>query len=150
MGAEGALLLLNAPKRRLDNEISRVADAAALLHLHTTIMCEVLEMYGKEIFTTRAMIAGVGTLSLVASGSSLVACFASDFATSLAGGLPISLSGTAAFGVTLLSTMATAGVIWWTKTHIGRKASEFVEDDLIGKLHFTLSIYHCPLLSLVL
>ena len=125
--------VLNAPKRRLDNEISRVADAAALLHLHSTIMCEVLEMYGREVFTTRTIIAGVGTLSLMASSSSLVACFASDFASSLAGGVPISLSGTAAFSVTLLSTMATAGVIWWTKTHIGRKAREFVEDDLIGK-----------------
>ena len=125
--------VLNAPKRRLDNEISRVADAAALLHLHTTIMSEVLDMYSKEVFTTRAMIAGIGSVSFVASSCSLVACFASDFATTLAGGVPISLSAPAALGITLLSTLTTIGVVWWTKTDIERKATKFVEDDLIGK-----------------
>jgi len=38
--------VFNAPKRRSDNEITRVSDAAALLHLHISVVNAVLDRHG--------------------------------------------------------------------------------------------------------
>jgi hypothetical protein len=127
--------VMNAPKRRLDNEISRLADAAALLHLHASVMSDVLDSRTNDLMKSRAIVASVGVLSVVASGSSLVACFASDFASSTLG-FAVSLPGSAATAITLFSVLFTGGVVWMSSEHNKRRATQLVEEDLLGGRSF--------------
>lgn len=67
--------VINAPKRRLDNEISRVADATALLHLHISVLNEVLDLHSKEIFKSNVIVAMCASLSMALLGSTWAALF---------------------------------------------------------------------------
>ena len=123
--------VLNAPRRRVVNEISRIADSAALLHLHTSIISDILDKYASQVWKTRSIVAGTGLTSILVCGASLIGCFASDFASS-AMGMSISIPTSAAASVTLVSALLSIGTVSWSHTHIERCARQLVDEDLIG------------------
>ena len=127
--------VLNAPKRRIDNEISRVADAANLLHLHASIVSDILDSYASDLLKSRSITAAVCTSSITASGTSLVACFASDFASQLVD-MSVSMPAPAAATVTVISLVLSISTIWWSRSHMERRARQIVEEDLIGGRSF--------------
>lgn len=76
--------VFNAPKRRVDNEVSRLADSAALLKMHVTIIGDLLAQYRRSKLTTYA--------GLVAGWLGGICLPASMFLLSL----PLDIAGTAA------------------------------------------------------
>lgn len=56
--------VMNAPKRRVDNEISRLTDAVGILHMHLTVVEELSKQYRTAIFRDRlslvALVLGTG------------------------------------------------------------------------------------------
>ena len=47
--------VFNAPKRRVDNEVSRLADAAASLHMHCLLLNDALSQIRKSVWRTYAI-----------------------------------------------------------------------------------------------
>jgi hypothetical protein len=49
--------VFNAPKRRVDNEISRLSDSVAMLHMHCQIIGALQKQYRYAMWKHRAAIA---------------------------------------------------------------------------------------------
>ena len=64
--------VFNAPKRRVDNEISRLADSVQSLLMHAKILDDVVEHYQDAVFQQRLVLAGCalgfGALAALAGG----------------------------------------------------------------------------------
>ena len=76
--------VFNAPKRRVDNEVTRLADSAALLKMHVTVIGDLLAQYRRSKLTTYAGLAAgwLGGISLPMS--------------MFLGSLPLDIAGTTA------------------------------------------------------
>lgn len=84
--------VLNAPKRRIDNEITRLNDSIALLQMHLTIVDDLIKQYKKLQFKTNAIF----TTSLLTSLSSAASLFYFQ-------AVPLEVAGGVGLSGTLLS-----------------------------------------------
>ena len=102
--------VFNAPKRRVDNEVSRLADSAALLKMHVSIINDVLSQYKRFRLWNYAMLTAgwVGGVSLPAGMIAL--------------GLPFDIAGTTAVCCVL-----------------GLSFSTFLQNRTINQLSYKLS-----------
>lgn len=109
--------VLNAPKRRIDNEISRLTDSVSLLHMHLTVMDDLIKQYRAATMRSKVVFAGAGTVSLATT------------VTTLALALPIEATGVA----TVIGAVGTGAAYWWQNSIVVNKASELVKDEAMIK-----------------
>jgi hypothetical protein len=128
--------VLNAPKRRLDNEISRLSDAATLLHLHTSVMNDVLDTLNADILKSRIIFASVASISFLTGSGSLLTFIASDFVSNLVG-MSVSLSGVFTSGVVSISTIATVLTGISMKSYLSKRSRKIYLEDLLGGRAFS-------------
>eukprot|EP00605_Chrysophyceae_sp_TOSAG23-4_P000758 GSChrysophyteH1.ASY1.ANO1.847.1 assembled CDS len=105
----------NAPKRRVDNEISRLSDNVAVLNMHCSIVSELVGTYRKALWRSRFM----GSGSVVATGGALAGAVYLDAPMQL-------LAGTGAVGL-----LATASLLWWNQSALGDLCNRLVRPDSI-------------------
>lgn len=84
--------VMNAPKRRVDNEITRLTDSVALLQMHMNVIQELARKHRKETLQGKLTVAGIG---LTGVGSLAVMAYFEATALSLGvqGGLTTLLTG---------------------------------------------------------
>ncbi len=109
--------VLNAPKRRVDNEISRLTDAVSILHMHLTVVDELSKAYKKSILKSRvALAAAVAGSSALSVGSVML-------------GLPVEVLGT----TSVLGFGGSAALYWWQHKTLHEQANHLITDDaMIG------------------
>ena len=56
--------VLNAPKRRVDNEISRLTESISILQMHCRIVSEVRKRYNEKLWSSRVKVASLAFASL--------------------------------------------------------------------------------------
>lgn len=109
--------VLNAPKRRVDNEISRLTDAVSILQMHVTVVDELSKAYKASILKARAVLAAS---VVAATGVSL-------------GTIMLALPPELIAGSTFLGGAASAGLYWWQKKTLHEQANQLITDDaMIG------------------
>lgn len=95
--------VLNAPKRRVDNEVSRLSDSVYILQMHCKIIEDVSKKYRSALFRSRVTLAStaISTVVLPSAALLIIALFptfgaASGLASSYVLGYPIfvALGGT--------------------------------------------------------
>ena len=107
--------VLNAPKRRVDNEISRLTDAVSLLQMHLNIIDEVSKQYKKSIFHSRLLL---GTASITSISAVLDSVVLS---------LPTEVSG----GIAILSILGNGGLYYWQYSIIHKQLNELTSDNAL-------------------
>jgi hypothetical protein len=131
--------VLNAPKRRVDNEISRLTDAVSLLQMHLRVVDELSKQYKSAQFRSRLMLALTGTSSVAA-----VAAFA------VLGFPPELVAGVFAAG-----SVGSGGLFWWQTRDLRRQSGQLATESamnaafqklyarrLAEKDEFTISLWH--------
>jgi len=63
--------VLNAPKRRVDNEISRLADAVSVLQMHCLVVDDLCKAYSRQLWRSRLAAGAVLTVTLGGVGGAL-------------------------------------------------------------------------------
>lgn len=109
--------VLNAPKRRIDNEISRLTDSVSLLHMHLTVMEDLVKQYRAATMRSKVIFAGVGSTSILTTVGVVLT------------GMPMEMAA-AAGGV---GAVGTAAAYWWQNNIVVNKASELVKDEAMIK-----------------
>lgn len=105
--------ILNAPKRRVDNEITRLTDAVSLLHMHLAIVDDLVKQYRAATLRARLTIGGVGFTTLTAAVGSVLLS------------MPIEVG--AAIGATGLA--GTGALYWWQSKFLIDKAAQLIKDE---------------------
>jgi hypothetical protein len=105
---EVVLEVLNAPKRRVDNEISRLSDSVSILQMHCKIVEDLSSRYNRMLFQNRLRLGTTSTIALALPGF----CFYL--------GLPIEIM-IASGGIGVLGN---AGLLYWQSN----MAVQFVEE----------------------
>lgn len=131
--------VLNAPKRRVDNEISRLTDSVALLQMHINIVDELSKQYKSALFRSRMMLGLTGTTSVGAV-----------VALALLGMPPELIAG-----VTVLGGAGSGGLFWWQTKDLRRQSGQLATESamntafkklyarrLAEKDEFTISLWH--------
>ena len=107
--------VLNAPKRRVDNEISRLTDSVSLLQMHLHIVQDVLQQYKSGIFRGRLLFGLTTATSVSAMAAAAVL------------GMPVEVLGV----VSLTGIGSTAGMFWWQGTLQQRQAEQLVMEEAL-------------------
>lgn len=107
--------VLNAPNRRVDNEISRLADCVSLLLMHSKVVDDLRKKYRKAIIKSRLTVAASALLSSGIIGGTLMMA------------LPINIMA----GSALAGTVFTAGLYWWQTKSLDDFARELVSDEVV-------------------
>ncbi len=110
------LEVLNAPKRRIDNEITRLTDAVRLLHMHLTIVDDLSKKFRAAQFRARAMVLGLGAVS----GSAVIGAVLAGMPPEILGAL-VAIGGG---GVGSLS--------WWQSKIISELSTSLISDDTLN------------------
>jgi hypothetical protein len=131
--------VLNAPKRRVDNEISRLTDSVSLLQMHINIVDELSKQYKSAVFRSRMTLGLTGTTSV----GILVALVLL--------GMPPEIIA----GATAVSGVGSGGLFWWQSKDLRRQsgllATESAMNAAFQKLYarriaekdeFTISLWH--------
>ena len=63
--------VLNAPKRRVDNEISRLADSVSVLQMHCLVVDDLCKAYSKQMWRGRAGLAAAALVTAAGTAGSL-------------------------------------------------------------------------------
>jgi len=128
--------VINAPKRRLDNEISRVADSASLLHLHISVLNDVLDIHCSSIFKARVLVGIVGLISVGAGVGSWTAVAIGLTGVKSLIGVALTISTSTAVSISMVGGLSTL-IIWlWTSRNIKEEARRLLRDDLLGGAAF--------------
>lgn len=110
---EVVLEVLNAPKRRVDNEITRLTDSVALLQMHMTIIDDLNKQYKSSTFKSKVWTAVSATLTLSAVGTTGYL------------GLPVeAIAGAAAAGSTF-----TSALYYYYYKKLNEQASVLIKDE---------------------
>ena len=131
--------VLNAPKRRVDNEISRLTDAVSLLQMHINIVDELSKQYKNAVFRSRMMLALTGSTSVgVMIAFTLL-------------GMPAELIA----GATAVGSVGSGGLYWWQTKDLRQQSSQLATESamnaafqklyarrLAEKDEFTISLWH--------
>lgn len=107
--------VLNAPKRRVDNEITRLTDSIALLQMHVTIVDDLVKQYKATTFRAKALLGVLGSLTISGTMAALY--------------LNLPLEASAALAV--FGTSSTFGYYWWSNTHQLDQANKLIKEDSI-------------------
>lgn len=104
-----------APKRRVDNEITRLTDAIALLHMHLTVVDDLVKQYKAATFKTKLFtwLSGFSTVAGVGAAATL--------------GLPLEFIA----GGGGLGAVTTSGLFYYQSRLISNKATELMKEDAI-------------------
>lgn len=105
--------VLNAPKRRVDNEITRLTDAVSLLQMHLTVVDDLVKQYRAATMKSRLTLAALGTSSLLATGASVMLS------------LPIEVLA----AISLSGVGSTAALYWWQSGRLIEKARDLIKDE---------------------
>jgi GTPase SAR1 family protein len=108
--------VLNAPKRRVDNEISRLTDAVSLLQMHLSVVDELSKQFKKAQLRARLT---VGATAVVGTGLS---------AGFLAMSLPIELTAAMA----ALSAGGSMGLYYWQNQGLSRQSRELTSEAALN------------------
>jgi hypothetical protein len=109
--------VLNAPKRRVDNEISRLTDAVSLLQMHLRLVDELSKQYISAVFKSRL---ALGATASVASGA---------LAAAVLLGLPAQVS--AAVGLSAVG--GSGGLFWWQRSSLLQQSSQLATEPAMAK-----------------
>mmetsp|Transcript_2127 Transcript_2127/g.4509 ORF Transcript_2127/g.4509 Transcript_2127/m.4509 type:complete len:471 (+) Transcript_2127:59-1471(+) len=109
--------VLNAPKRRVDNEISRLTDAVSLLQMHLRLVDELSKQYISAVFRSR--------LALGATGSTAVGALAAAVLL----GLPPQVTG----AVAVAAVGGTGGLYWWQRVQLLQQSSQLATEPAMNK-----------------
>jgi len=128
----------NAPKRRVDNEISRLSDNISMLQMHCNVLHDLTSTYKKAVWKSRFTAAG----SVLATGSVSGGAMYLEAPMQLIAGTGIS------------GALATVAVLWWNQSSLRDLSSrltslESMEKAFQKKYHrqiadkdeFTLSLW---------
>jgi len=105
--------VLSAPKRRVLNEISRLADDAQLLAIHYSVLDHLVTKYTKDVWFWRLAISG---LAMGVGGAAI---------TSLSLGLPLQVTG----GITGVGAMSIAFGGWYMQKSLLDKAYQLSQPE---------------------
>ena len=64
--------VLNAPKRRVDNEVSRLSDSVYVLQMHCKVIEDVTTKYNSALFRTRLYLLACATGTIILPSSLLI------------------------------------------------------------------------------
>jgi GTPase Era involved in 16S rRNA processing len=131
--------VLNAPKRRVDNEISRLTDSVSLLQMHINIVDELSKQYKSAVFRSRMTLGLTGTTSV----GILVALVLL--------GMPPEIIA----GATAISGVGSGGLFWWQSKDLRRQSGQLATENAMNaafqklyarriaeKDEFTISLWH--------
>lgn len=111
--------VLNAPKRRVNNEITRLSDSVQLLSMHCAIMDEITGKYKSKMYKLYGATFGVGCVSA-----------AMPVAETLLE-LPMSVSvGTGVFGF-----IATSSLVWYSNHSLKDMARQLVSEQGLENIY---------------
>jgi uncharacterized membrane protein YgcG len=99
--------VLKAPKRRIDNVITRLADSVNLVQMHALVLEGLRSEYARELWTFRA-----GAAGLLTAGTGLVG-----------GGLFLGLAVQPMLAFAALYAVGTAGFVWTNSKVLGEHAA---------------------------
>lgn len=108
--------MMNAPKRRVDNEISRLTDAVNLLHMHLTVIGDLTQQYRSSILKSRLALASVGVSTVAATAGAVTL------------GLPIQAIG----GLGAIGSAACAGLMYYHNKTIVGVADQLILDQSVN------------------
>lgn len=108
--------VLNAPKRRVDNEISRLTDSVGLLQMHLNIVDELSKQYKNALFRSR--------LTLGLTGSTSVGAVV---ALALLGMPPEIIAG-----VTVSGAVGSGGLFWWQMKDLRRQSGMLATESAMN------------------
>ena len=57
--------VLNAPKRRVDNEVSRLSDSVCVLQMHCKIIEDIVKTYRSSLFRARMSISAAALVTVI-------------------------------------------------------------------------------------
>ena len=106
--------VLNAPKRRVDNEVSRLTDSVSILQMHCSIMEDVTTRYRSSLLITRLSLLGVSTVSITT---------------------PLAMIALGITSVEIIAPTALFGVIgtsifyWWSNKNLNELANKLLSSD---------------------
>lgn len=109
--------VLNAPFRRIDNEISRLADSVAILQMHCKIVQDIRQKYRSRLFKSRLFIT-LASLSSITLTTSMIMLT-----------VPMQSIGLTAS----VCTLATGGVYWWQLKLLDEYSNELVAENEMEK-----------------
>jgi hypothetical protein len=105
-----------APKRRIDNEITRLNDSVSLLHMHLHIVDDLIKQYKAATFKTKAFTVFSGLTTLGAVGTLAALGFPMEY-----------IAGATGFGA-----ITTGGLYYYQNQVILNKAKELLKEDSIA------------------
>jgi hypothetical protein len=70
--------VLNAPKRRVDNEVSRLSDSVNVLQMHCNIVEDISKRYRSSLFRSRLLLSAALTVSVGCPAVALTLGITSD------------------------------------------------------------------------
>jgi hypothetical protein len=110
---EVVLEVLNAPKRRVDNEISRLSDSVSILQMHCKIVEDLSSRYNRMVFHNRLRLGATSSIAIALPGL----CFYL--------GLPIEAM-IASGGIGVISN---AGLLYWQSKMSVEFAKELITES---------------------
>jgi hypothetical protein len=113
--------VLKAPFRRVDNEIQRLTDSMHVLHMHCSVVDEMVRRYRSHLWTFRATCAGTFVLAGGCSGAALFA-------------LPLNMG----VGVSAMSVLACSGVFWFQQKVLKDEAKTITSDGYVHSIFKSL------------
>ena len=105
----------NAPKRRVDNEISRLSDSVSILKLHCDIIDDITKKYKKEVWKSRI----INLSSVLVSTGLCSGAFYMDAQLQIISG--ISISGALVTGI----------LVWWQSSSLRDMSSQLVRPEYL-------------------
>lgn len=110
--------VLNAPYRRIDNEITRLSDSVAILEMHCKIMSDIRGKYRRALWKSRALntIAGLSTCGV----AGMMLTFMFPFQTILIS--------------TVAGALGTAGLYWLQTKSLDEYSSTLIDDAEMEKV----------------
>ena len=105
--------VMNAPRRRVDNEITRLNDSLQLLKMHCQVLDNVVASYRASLWRWRFILAGSSLASVGTVASAIV------FA------LPLEITGSA----TILAIIGNAGLFIWQNRQLHGEAQRLASDE---------------------
>ncbi len=108
--------VLNAPKRRVDNEISRLTDAVALLQMHVNVVDELSKQYKNAQFRARMTL---GLTSSVSVGTVIALVML---------GIPMEVTA----GVTAAAAAGSVGLFLWQNRDLSRQSKQLATESAMN------------------
>ncbi len=109
--------VFNAPKRRVDNEISRLSDNIAILQMHCLVVTDLLSIYRKAVWKAR----------LTSTGAVLGAASAAGGAFYMEAPMQI-FAGTSS-----VAALAAVSVLWWNNSSLLDLSARLVNTENVEK-----------------